>query len=47
MSGRNPLGRGSARFCDKCDEPYGEVKRLPNTVGYCPTCFEEVMNGES
>lgn len=45
MSGRNPLGNGEPEFCDECDDAYREVKRIPGTVGLCPTCFEAKLNG--
>jgi hypothetical protein len=39
----NPLGPGGPQICKGCGEPYRELSRLPGTVGYCPTCFEEYM----
>lgn len=46
MAGENRLGNGEARLCRHCKEPYREIKRLPEAVGLCPTCFEDALNGE-
>lgn len=44
--GTKGLGKGTAQFCNECGDPYREINRLPGNVGFCPTCFEKLMNGE-
>jgi len=45
-NGRNKLASGRPSYCEECGDAYREISRLPGTVGLCPTCFQDVLNGD-